>query len=131
VAAAYNIADSLKESGFQINVQPLTFADYAQRISSGNYDMYLGEVKLDGSMDISQFFKEGTNFSAGINKSEKVATEYFRYRAGEISAKEYYDIFTEYYPFVPVAFRSGYAVLSDDIKSLDLKNMPFSLYNGI
>ena len=131
VAAAYNIADSLKECGFQVNVQLLTFADYSQRISSGNYDMYIGEIKLDGSMDISPFFKEGTNFSAGINKSEKAATEYFRYRAGEISAREYYDIFSENYPFVPIAFRSGYAVLSDDIKSLDLKNMPFSFYNGI
>ena len=131
VAAAYNIADSLQECGFLINVRVLSFADYAQRISSGNYDMYLGEVKLDGSMDISQFFTGGTNFSAGINKSEKAATEYFKYRAGELSAAEYFEIFAEYYPFVPVAFRSGYAVLSDDIKTLNLKQMPFDLYNGI
>ncbi len=131
VAAAYNIADSLAECGFLINVQVLSFADYSQRISSGNYDMYLGEIKLDGSMDISQFFMEGTRLSAGINKSEKAATEYFKYRAGEISEKEYYDIFAEEYPFVPVAFRTGYAVLSDDIKTLSLKQMPFDLYSGI
>ncbi len=131
VAAAYNIADSLKECGFLINVQVLSFADYSERISSGNYDMYLGEVKLDGSMDISRFFIDGTKFSAGINKSEKAATEYFRYRAGEISEKEYYDIFAEEYPFVPVAFRTGYTVLSEDIKTLDLKQMPFNLYSGI
>ena len=131
VAAAYNIADSLAECGFLINVQVLSFADYSERISSGNYDMYLGEVKLDGSMDISRFFMDGTKFSAGINKSEKAATEYFRYRAGEISEKEYYDIFAEEYPFVPVAFRTGYTVLSEDIKTLDLKQMPFNLYGGI
>lgn len=131
VAAAYNIADSLAECGFLINVQVLSFADYSERISSGNYDMYLGEVKLDGSMDISRFFMDGTKFSAGINKSEKAATEYFRYRAGEISEKEYYEIFAEEYPFVPVAFRTGYTVLSEDIKTLDLKQMPFSLYGGI
>ena len=131
VAAAYNIADSLAECGFLINVQVLSFADYSERISSGNYDMYLGEVKLDGSMDISRFFMDGTKFSAGINKSEKAATEYFRYRAGEISEKEYYEVFAEEYPFVPVAFRTGYTVLSEDIKTLDLKQMPFSLYGGI
>lgn len=131
VAAAYNIADSLAECGFLINVQVLSFADYSERISSGNYDMYLGEVKLDGSMDISRFFMDGTKFSAGINKSEKAATEYFRYRAGEISEKEYYEVFAEEYPFVPVAFRTGYTVLSEDIKTLDLRQMPFSLYGGI
>lgn len=131
VAAAYNIADSLAECGFLINVQVLSYADYSQRISSGNYDMYLGEVKLDGSMDISRFFVDGTKFSAGINKSEKAATQYFKYRAGEISEKEYYEIFAEEYPFIPIAFRTGYTVLSDDISWLDLKQMPFNLYNGI
>ncbi len=131
VAAAYNIADSLKECGFLVNVQVLSFADYSQRIASGNYDMYIGEIKLDGSMDISRFFMDGTSFSAGINKSEKAATEYFKYRAGEISAKEYYEIFADEYPFVPIAFRTGYTVLSDDIKTVDLKQMPFNLYNGI
>ncbi|MBR5246262.1 MAG: hypothetical protein IKV25_02685 [Clostridia bacterium] len=131
VAAAYNIADSLKECGFLINVQVLSFADYSQRISSGNYDMYLGEIKLDGSMDISRFFMEGTKLSTGIDKSGKAATEYFKYRAGEITEKEYYEIFAEEYPFVPVVFRTGYTVLSSDINWLNLKQMPFNLYNGI
>lgn len=131
VAAAYNIADSLKECGFLVNVQVLSFADYSQRITSGNYDMYVGEIKLDGSMDISRFFMDGTGFSAGINKSERAATEYFKYRAGELSAKEYYEIFADEYPFVPIAFRTGYAVLSHDIKTVNLKQMPFSFYNGI
>ncbi len=130
VAAAYNIADSLAECGFYINVQALSFADYKERITSGNYDMYLGEVNLDGSMDLSQFFLEGGTLSAGINKTDRAATEYFNYRAGKITAKEYYEIFAEEYPFVPVVFRTGYVISSDDIK-IDLKQMPYSLYNGI
>lgn len=130
VAAAYSIADSLNECGFYINVQALSFADYKERITSGNYDMYLGEIKLDGSMDLSQFFVESGNVAAGINKTDRVATEYFNYRAGKITAKEYYEIFAEEYPFVPVVFRTGYVMSSDDIK-IDLTQMPFNLYNGI
>lgn len=130
VAAAYSIADSLKESGFLINVQALSFADYSERISSGNYDMYLGEIKLDGSLDLSQFFLENGILSAGINKTERIVTEYFRYRSGEITSAQYYEVFTEYYPFVPVAFRTGYVVSSDDVK-LDLTQMPENLYKGI
>lgn len=130
VAAAYQIADSLEECGFKISIQILTFDEYNRRISSGDYDMYLGEVKLDGSMDISQFFTSGTAFSSGIDTTQRVVTEYFNYRAGDITSAEYYEIFVEYYPFIPVGFRTGYAVTSNDV-TLNLERIPFSLYNGI
>ncbi len=129
VAAAYNIADSLKECGFLITVLPLSFADYNQRIASGNFDMYLGEIKLDSSMDISQFFGSGAQ-SMGIDKSERVVTEYYKFRAGEITAQQYFEIFTEYYPFVPVCFRKGYAVFSGDVNPQTNK-FPNNIYSGI
>lgn len=130
VAAAYNIADSLNECGFLVNVQTVSFSEYKQRIESGNYDMYLGEIKLDSTMDIGDFFREGNMLSSGINTKELVVTEYFRYRAGEITAEEYYEIFIEYYPFVPILFKKGYVAVSDDV-NLTLKQMPYSLYGGI
>ncbi len=130
VAAAYSIADSLAECGFYITVKALSFADYKERITSGNYDMYLGEVNLDGSMDLSQFFIDGGALSAGVNKTDRATTEYFNYRAGKITAEEYYKIFAEEYPFVPVVFRTGYVITSDDVK-LNLKQMPNNLYSGL
>lgn len=130
VAAAYSIADSLAESGFYITVKALSFADYKERIASGNYDMYLGEVKLDSSMDLSQFFLESGTLNAGINKTDRAVTEYYNYRAGEITAEEYYKIFAEEYPFVPIVFRTGYVITSDDIK-LNLEQMPNNLYSGL
>ena len=129
VAAAYNIADSLKECGFLITVLPLSFADYNQRIASGNFDMYLGEIKLDSSMDISQFFGSGAQ-SMGIDKTERVVTEYYKFRAGEITAQQYCEIFSEYYPFVPVCFRKGYAVFSGDVNP-QINSFPNNIYSGI
>ena len=129
VAAAYNIADSLKECGFLITVLPLSFADYNQRIASGNFDMYLSEIKLDSSMDISQFFGSGAH-GMGIDKTERVVTEYYKFRAGEITAQQYFEIFTEYYPFVPVCFRKGYAVFSGDIDP-QTNQFPNNIYSGI
>lgn len=129
VAAAYNIADSLRECGFLITVLPLSFADYNQRIASGNFDMYLGEIKLDSSMDISQFFGSGVQ-SMGVDKTERVVTQYYKFRAGEITAQQYFEIFSEYYPFVPVCFRKGYAVFSGDINP-QINNFPNNIYSGI
>lgn len=130
VAVAYNIADSLNECGFLISVQCLPFDEYVQRIESGNFDMYLGEVRLDYTMDIGQFFNPQSPLSAGIDVEDEVSTEYLRYRAGEITPAEYYEVFEEQYPFVPVVFRKGYVLTSGDIK-LSLKEMPYNLYSGL
>ena len=92
--------------------------------------MYLGEVKLDGSMDLSQFFLENGSLSVGIDKSSKASTEYFRYRAGKITTEEYYEIFAEEYPFVPVLFRNGYVVTSGDIKT-NLSENPSDIYRNL
>ena len=81
-------------------------------------------------MYVSGFFTEGNVLSAGIDVYEEVAKEYFKYRAGEITATTYYETFAEYYPFIPVVFRKGYVLTSNEIK-LNLKGMPYSLYSGI
>ncbi len=128
LAAAFNIADNLNKQGFMIEVLPLSFADYNQRIIAGNYDMYLGEIKLDASMDLSQFFRG--NLSAGIDKAGRAATDYFNFRAGKITAEEYYAVFAEEYPFVPVLFRNGYVVTSADVQT-PLSNNPFDLYKNL
>ena len=130
MAAAYNIADCLNKLGFNITIKPLPFADYNQCITEGNYDMYIGEVKLDGSMDLSQFFLENGILSAGIEKTSRAVTEYFNYRAGKITAEEYYAVFAEEYPFVPVLFRNGYTVTSADIKT-ELSKNSFDLYENL
>ena len=98
-------------------------------IENGNYDMYLGEIKLDSSMDISQFFGDGAQ-GMGIDKTERVVTEYYKFRAGEITAQQYFEIFSEYYPFIPVCFRKGYAVFSGDINP-QINNFPNNIYSGI
>ncbi len=128
LAAAYNIADTLNAIGFAIQVLPLTFEDYNQRILAGNYDMYLGEIKLDGSMDLSQLFR-GT-LSNGIDQSSSAAVDYFNFRAGKIVPEDYFETFAEEYPFVPILFRSGYVVTSTDI-NVSLSTNPFDLYNNL
>ena len=129
VAAAYNIADSLNACGFLINVQALSFVDYNQRIASGNYDMYIGEIKLDNSMDISPFFGSGAH-GMGIDKTEKCVTDYYKFRAGEMTAEEYYEVFSEYYPFIPICFRKGNVVFSGDVNP-QTNSFPNNIYSGI
>lgn len=117
VAAAYSIADALNQAGFYIRVAPLSFADYSERIKSGNFEMYLGEVRQDASYDLSCFFSEGGSLSAGIDRASPASVKYFEYRAGKIDGKAYSAVFSEEMPFVPICYRQGYAVGSGDLPS--------------
>lgn len=130
LAAAQKIAENLNEIGFAVRVEALPFEEYSQRIASGNFDLYLGEIKLDATQDLSPFFTEGTPFSMGIDQTERVAADYSRFRSGEMSPAEYYSEFKEFYPFIPIAFRLGYVVNSNDI-SFDLSRAPYNLYYNL
>lgn len=125
VAAAFAVADALNKAGFYIEVKPLSFEDYSERVASGNYEMYIGETKLDYSMDLSQFFTEDGALSNGI-ESGKTAESYFAMRAGKISYEEFYKVFVEYHPFVPLVFRMG-AVFSSNNFNGDFSHFPYSL----
>ena len=130
LAAAYNIADTLKKAGIAVSVQALSDEDYSERISSGNFELYLGEVKLDSTHDLYSFFTEGGQLFAGLNTDLKSVSAYFEYRAGKITAEKYFEIFAGEYPFIPICFRSGYCVSSADITPSPAA-LPYSLYYGL
>lgn len=129
VAAAYAVADALNKAGFYIEVKPLSFEDYSERIASGNYEMYIGETKLDCSMDLSQFFVQNGENSEETEQSP-VAQSYFQMRAGKISYADFYKVFVEYHPFVPLVFRTG-AVFSSNNFRCDFSHFPYDLYYGV
>ncbi len=54
VAAAQNIAAALNGFGVKCTVIQEKYPVYTSKISSGNYDLYLGEVRILNNMDISK-----------------------------------------------------------------------------
>ncbi len=126
--AAYEIADRLNEAGFYIEVKPLSFADYKERIESGNYEMYLGEVKLDYSFSLSQFFEKDGLLSAGISQTS--ASSYFKMRNGSLTKEEYITNFVTDYPFIPICFRKAYVLYSNGLSG-DFPRAPYDIYYGI
>ncbi len=141
VSAAYAVADALNQAGFYIEVKALSFEDYSERIASGNYEMYIGEIKLDYSMDLSQLLAEKQKEPENTEKTEdaektentektepnKALQSYSKMRAGKISYADFYKVFVEYHPFVPLVFRTG-AVFGSNNFSGDFSHFPYDLY---
>lgn len=65
VTAAQAIADSLSACGLQVTVNALSGEQYQEALEIGNFDFYLGEVRLSPNFDLSAFFQEGGALSYG------------------------------------------------------------------
>lgn len=127
-AAAYKIAEELQEVGIGIKVEAVDSATYQQRIASGSFQLYLGEVKLTENMDLSVF--RDTAVGTGINKSIKFFESYELFRQGGISIAELIDSFYDDMPFVPICYRAGIAAYSKAYTP-DFSYAPFNIYGNI
>lgn len=67
VAAANLIAAQCKTAGIQINVIECTYAQYVERLSSGSFQLYLGEVQMLDNMDMTQLVVAGGTAAYGVS----------------------------------------------------------------
>lgn len=59
------IASALSECGLKVTTVEKADADFRKALSSGNYDLYLGQTKLSANMDLSAFFASKGALSFG------------------------------------------------------------------
>lgn len=112
VQCAQYIHDTLESIGIDVELSILPYEEYTQAISSGNFDLYIGEVKLPASMDLSCFFNEGGNLSYGIDCNSTVAASYRDFMAGTTDISTFVQVFDTYKPFIPLCYRDGVAYFS-------------------
>lgn len=97
VQTAQAIATQLSSSGIEITVTSLSFEDYTSRIENGDYDLYLGEMKLLSNMSLLPLLDEGT----------QTLSAYRQFRAGDMEISDFLQTFETEMPFIPVLYRSG------------------------
>ncbi|MBR2048990.1 MAG: ABC transporter substrate-binding protein [Oscillospiraceae bacterium] len=56
VQAARMIVDMLEEAGLVVTLEDWSTPYYKQKLTTDEYDLYLGQTKLSPTMDLSQFF---------------------------------------------------------------------------
>ena len=103
---------------------------YNQKIASGDFDLYLGEIKLTENLDLCPFFSEKGSASKGIDFSLRAVTDYEAFCEGSIGLSEFLDSFLNDMPFVPVCYSSGLAAYKKGLKP-DFSYSSDHLYAGI
>lgn len=114
VACAKLIAANLKNLGLKVTLSALEFNDYRQALADGNYDLYIGEVKLSPNMDFSCFFQKGGQASYGIS-SNTISNAYNDFKAGSIDIGTFISVFEEEKPFIPICYRTSIAYYSNEV----------------
>ncbi len=114
VAAAKEIASNLANIGINITVSELSWDNYRLALANGNYDFYIGEIKLPGNMDMSSLFSP-SKAVYGVSASDTTSAAYDEFVAGNISINALTSSFLQNMPFIPICFRMGALIYSQDI----------------
>lgn len=113
--AVSQIVKQFKRAGIEVKAEKLSFSEYKSRLSSGDYDIYLGETKLTKDLSLAEFFSENGNVSYGIDTKSTVADAYFDFIGGKIDVTTFVGVFNQYVPFIPLLYRNGRVIYSREI----------------
>lgn len=146
VAAARLVAQQLAACGFKINVIEKSYSDYTAALSSGNFQLYFGEVALTPNMDLSSLVTEGGSAAYGVNKpqvsnsqassdSENVSeaestvpTEFASATAAELidglysgknTVADIASVLQTEMPIIPVCYRTGVLFYNENIENVN------------
>ncbi len=128
VIAAELIASQLKEYGIKLSVIKVGFDKYKERLQSGDFQLYLGEVNITENMDISSLVIEGGSVAYGVKNTVYDVAE------GEAPIANSADIIEAFYsskaeitdvvsalqtemPIIPVCYRTGVLFSKNGIKT--------------
>lgn len=120
VAAAKQIKEQLAAVNFNVRILELSYKDYTQAIANGEFEMYLGEIKIPANMDLSAFFSHGGAANAvmeaevedGYWEINPSVDAYSKFVSGSMSLSDFCLLFDKEAPFVPVCYRNAVQVYS-------------------
>jgi peptide/nickel transport system substrate-binding protein len=144
VLAANLIAKQLKEYGIGVRVEKVSFKEYKRRLKKGEFELYLGEVKITENMDFTSLVSVDGSAAFGVKAAIKVKktdeTEKLENsKDEEIKNKELLDcatVINGYYkgknsisdvavtlqsdmPVIPVCYRTGVLFCDENIENND------------
>ena len=115
VTCAEAIAKNLRAVGIDVTLRKLTYEEYTTALAQGDYDLYIGEVKLTPDMSLIPFFSENGNLNYGIDTESSTAKAYYDFISGKIDISTFIQVFSLDMPFIPLLFRDGIAYYSREL----------------
>lgn len=109
-AAADAIAAALAELGVSVTVNSLSWSGYTAALAAGQFDLYIGEVRLTGDFDPSPLLTGPLNYGVGENWELIQALGAWKAAQGGArpqAAKALWAQFAQDAPIAPICFKRG------------------------
>lgn len=108
LAAVNLIKSQLETVGFKVTIDKQNYTNYVSKIENGNFDLYIGEVKLGDDMSLYPFFDEdgGTHYGIDLDTLE-CDDLYTKYLAGDEELGKFILSFNEEMPYIPLLYKKG------------------------
>ena len=131
VAAAKMIAEQCKTAGIQINVIECTYEQYVERLSSGNFHLYLAEVQVSNNMDFAPLVTTGGSASYGVTANEESKQD--ASDSALDSGDEQTTISQNYCDSILKSYHEGSCSISDVATTLltEMPQIPVCYLNGV
>lgn len=130
LALAGELAESLEALGVAVTVRRLPWKDYMTALAAGEFDLYLGEVRLTADFDVSELLSGSLNY--GGFSSETLTSALSRRNASTGHPRYWYsralwEDFAQEVPFAPLCFKKGSLLLrwGMGIRPTPLQGDPF------
>ena len=106
VSIADYLSRTLSGGALTIKVRALPWNDYLTALQNGNFDLYLGEVRLTADWDISPLVRTGGALNYGGYADEQCDTllDTFLQSESEETARTLYRYLDQSAPIAPIAF---------------------------
>lgn len=141
VMAANVIAEQLKSVGIGITVVEKTYSQYVTALSSGSFQLYLGEIKITDNMDLSPLLVRGGTAAYGLpneltaekeddsetedksetevkpqtTSSQTVLEEFYK---GNATVRDVASVLQTDMSIVPLCYRTGLLFYNSSIKNV-------------
>ena len=112
VSLAERLAEDLKQAGISVTLRKLSWERYLAALAQGNFDLYLGEVRMTADFDPAALIAPGGSLNYGgysDGEAQRLLTA-FQGAAGPArreAAEALYLRLTEVPPFVVLCFKNG------------------------
>ena len=113
------VAEQLLAQGITVNiVRAESFESYKQSAQFGDFELYIGEVKLYNNINLS-LFMPGGSLSSGLAQSEELLAAYQAFKANKSAAGQFEQVFAAQMPYIPLLWRYNTVIRGFGVSGLD------------
>ena len=116
MAAARAVKAQLGACQIEIELRALPLEQYEAAVRAGNFDLYLGEVRLTPDCSLAPLLLSGGAASRGVDVWGAASSAYGQLLQGLIPPAQFVRVFQQEMPFLPLGYRAGMAAAARELR---------------